>query len=59
MGHKLGYEFRKHRQSAAERGISREKFIDEHNTTDHFRPENPSSNRGHQGEAPDGVYYGQ
>jgi hypothetical protein len=58
MGHKPGYEFRKHQQSAAERGVSRDQFLNEHNTSDHFRPENPSSNRGHQGEAPDDIYYG-
>lgn len=58
MGHKPGYEFRKHQQSAMRRGISRQRFLDEHNTASHFRPELPSSNQGHAGEAPDGVYYG-
>jgi hypothetical protein len=58
MGHKPGYEFRKHQLSAARRGIGREQFLDEHNTPDHYRPEDPISNSGHQGEAPDGVYYG-
>ena len=30
MGHKPGYEFRKHRASAQERGIDRKQFLDEH-----------------------------
>lgn len=58
MGHDYGYEFRKHQQSAAERGISRDEYITEHNNFEHYRPEHPSSNRGHQGEAPDDIYYG-
>ena len=65
MGHEYGYEFRKHQKSAAERGIGREQFMDEYNIVvdengnTHYRPELPSSNRGHTGEAPDDVYYGQ
>ncbi|WP_312076437.1 HNH/ENDO VII family nuclease [Chryseobacterium sp.] len=58
MGHDYGYEFRKQQQSAAERGIGRDQFLNEHNNYEHYRPEHPSSNRGHQGEAPDDVYYG-
>ncbi|WHX51486.1 GH-E family nuclease [Paenibacillus woosongensis] len=50
MGHKPGFEFRKHRKSAQERGISRKQFLDEHNNPDHFRPEKPSSNRSHKDE---------
>lgn len=50
MGHKPGYEFRKHQVSAADRGISRQQFLDEHNNPDHYRPELPSSNHGHQAE---------
>jgi predicted ribonuclease toxin of YeeF-YezG toxin-antitoxin module len=50
MGHKPGYEFRKHAQSAQTRGISRKQFLTEHNDPTHFRPELPSSNRSHQGE---------
>jgi uncharacterized Zn-binding protein involved in type VI secretion len=50
MGHKPGYEFRKHQQSAAERGVDRRTFLDEHNTPDHYQPERPSSNRSHVGE---------
>jgi hypothetical protein len=58
MGHRYGFEFRKHQASAARRGISRDQFINEHNDPSHFRPEIPSSNQGHAGEAPDGVYHG-
>lgn len=59
MGHKPGYEFKKHQESAAQRGISREKFIDEYNTPDHLRPELPSSNRSHKGENRTGEYFGE
>jgi hypothetical protein len=55
MGHKPGYEFKKHQQSAKERGISRSEFLDEHNEPSHYRPELRSSNRGHKGEAPDNI----
>lgn len=58
MGHEYGYEFRKHRVSAAERGISRKQFMDEHNDPGHYRPESKEGNAGHQGEAPDDIYYG-
>ncbi|RNB61241.1 hypothetical protein EDM57_02245 [Brevibacillus gelatini] len=58
MGHKPGYEFRKHQISAAERGISRKQFLDEHNNPDHYRPELPSSNRSHAGEDPSDLYFG-
>ena len=50
MGHKPGYEFRKHQLDAAQREISRKQFIDEHNNPKHYRPELPSSNRSHQDE---------
>ncbi|WP_225231286.1 T7SS effector LXG polymorphic toxin [Solibacillus faecavium] len=58
MGHKPGYEFRKHQQSAQERGISRKEFLDEHNNPDHYRPELPSSNRSHKGEDLTDDYFG-
>jgi len=58
MGHRYGYEFRKHQQSAADRGIGRTQFLDEHNKPEHYRPELPSSNRSHAGEAPDDIYFG-
>ena len=58
MGHKPGYEFRKHRVSAQERGISRKQFLDEHNDSSHYRPELPSSNRSHHGEDMTDLYLG-
>lgn len=58
MGHLPGYEFWKHQQSAAERGISRKQFWDEYNNPEHYRPELPSSNRGYIGEMKSGKYYG-
>ncbi len=50
MGHKPGYEFAKHSASAEARDITRKDFLKEHNDTSHYRPELPSSNRGHFGE---------
>jgi len=50
MGHKPGYEFRKHQASARRRNISRKEFLDEHNDPSHYQPELPSSNQGHAGE---------
>ena len=58
MGHKEGYEFSKHQQSAADRRIGVEQFRDEYNHADHIEPELPSSNISHQGEAPKNIYYG-
>lgn len=58
MGHRFGFEFWKHRISSAQRGIGRTQFIDEYNNPNHYQPELPSSNQGHQGEAPPDVYYG-
>ncbi len=58
MGHKPGYEFKKHQQSAAEREISRKQFLDEHNNPSHYRPELPSSNRSHAGEDVTNKYFG-
>jgi RHS repeat-associated protein len=48
MGHKPGFEFRKHQESARSRGISREQFLDEYNDPSHYQPELPSSNRSHR-----------
>ncbi|SIS28157.1 MULTISPECIES: GH-E family nuclease [Chryseobacterium] len=48
MGHKPKHEFRKHQKDAAEREISRKKFIDEHNNPDHYRPETQNTNRSHK-----------
>lgn len=53
MGHKPSFEYRKHRDSAYQRGISREQFLDEHNDPSHYWPywpELPESNQGHAGE---------
>jgi predicted ribonuclease toxin of YeeF-YezG toxin-antitoxin module len=58
MGHKPGFEFRKHQQSAQERGISRKQFLDEYNNAEHYRPELPSSNRSHKGEDLTDNYFG-
>ena len=58
MGHKPGYEFRKHQDSAQQRGISRKRFLDEHNTPSHYHPELPSSNVSHKGEDKTKKYLG-
>ncbi|MCI9077964.1 MAG: hypothetical protein HFH68_03430 [Lachnospiraceae bacterium] len=58
MGHKPGYEFAKHKESAERRGIDRKQFIDEYNNPDHYRPELPSSNRSHKGENKTSAYFG-
>jgi Domain of unknown function (DUF4150)/HNH/ENDO VII superfamily nuclease with conserved GHE residues len=58
MGHKDGYEFAKHQESAQARGISREQFINEYNNPSHYRPELPISNQSHSLEAPPNIYYG-
>lgn len=58
MGHKPGFEFRKHRESAQTRGIPRSQFLDEHNDPTHYRPELPASNQGHAGEDQTDLYLG-
>jgi len=58
MGHKPGYEFRKHRESARRRGIDRKQFLEEHNNPEHYRPELPSSNQSHAGEDMSDTYLG-
>ncbi|MGG5259334.1 GH-E family nuclease [Phycicoccus avicenniae] len=58
MGHKEGFEFRKHQASAESRGISRPEFLTEHNNPEHYRPELPSSNRGHLAEDQTDAYFG-
>jgi RHS repeat-associated protein len=57
MGHRPGFELPKHQASAAERGIPRSQFLNEHNDPTHYRPELPMSNQGHRGEAPSGVNF--
>jgi hypothetical protein len=56
MGHQPGFEFWKHKLSAIRRGLTRKMFLDEHNDPTHYRPELPSSNRGHslEGDSIDG-----
>ncbi|WP_228112003.1 GH-E family nuclease [Zoogloea sp. 1C4] len=58
MGHKPGYEHRKHQESASRRDIDRKKFLDEYNDTTKYRPELPSSNRSHAGEIRTNDYFG-
>jgi HNH/ENDO VII superfamily nuclease with conserved GHE residues len=58
MGHKPGYEFRKHQDSAAQREIDRKQFLDEHNNPNHYRPETPNTNRSHTEEDHSGEYKG-
>jgi hypothetical protein len=58
MGHKEKYEFRKHQKSAAERGISREEFIKEHNDPKHYRPETKADNESHLYEDKTDAYLG-
>ncbi|MFG4004811.1 HNH/ENDO VII family nuclease [Flavobacterium aquidurense] len=58
MGHKYGYEFRKHQLSSAKRKISIKQFREEYNTAEFVDPELPASNLGHKGEAPDDIYFG-
>ena len=58
MGHRPGYEFRKHQLSAQQRGISRQEFLDEYNDPSHFWPELPTSNRSHAGEDTTDQYFG-
>jgi hypothetical protein len=53
-----GYEFRLHQQDAANRGITRKQFLDEHNNPAHYRPELPESNQGHSAEGIVNVYLG-
>ncbi len=58
MGHKPGFEFWKHQESAARRGISRDAFIREHNQARKYRPETDADNSSHAYEAADNIYYG-
>ena len=58
MGHKPGYEFREHQKSAQQRKLTRKEFLDEHNKPEHYRPEEPGSNRSHKGEDHSGNYKG-
>jgi hypothetical protein len=55
MGHRPGWEFRKHQASATRRNLTREEFVEEYNDPTHYRPETPETNRSHVDEAPDNV----
>ncbi len=57
MGHKPGYEFKKHKASAARRGITRKEFIDEHNNPAHYRPETKEDNESHIHEGSDDLNF--
>ncbi len=58
LGHRPGFEFRKHQRSAMERAIDRKRFLDEHNDPSHYRSEPPVSNRSHAGEDNTDGYFG-
>ena len=59
VGHKPKYEFWKHQRSAAERGLSREQFIEEYNRDpDHYRPETPEDSSSHKYEDKTDAYLG-
>jgi RHS repeat-associated protein len=58
LGHRPGFEYRKHVVSATKRGISRELFRREYNNPSHYRPELPSSNRSHVMEDMTRAYFG-
>jgi hypothetical protein len=58
MGHKPKYEFWKHQRSAAERGISREQFLNEYNDAKNLRPETKKDNESHLYEDRTDAYFG-
>lgn len=58
MGHREKFEFWKHQRSAAERGISREQFIQEYNDHRHYRPETKDDSEGHYFEDKTDAYDG-
>ncbi len=51
MGHLPGYEYRYLKKAFLEGRISREEFLNEYNDATHYRPEDPTYNRSHQGES--------
>ena len=55
LGHKPGYEYRKHVESARRRNLTRAQFLKEYNNSNIYRPEKVGPNRGHRGEAPDSL----
>lgn len=58
MGHKPGHEFRKHQQSAAQRAITRQQFLDEWNDATPYMPELSLSTQGHAIEDCTDIYFG-
>jgi RHS repeat-associated protein len=58
MGHLPGHEFRKLVQSAKAQKWSRERFLDEVNNFERYRPEMPLSNMCHEGEDMTDFYWG-
>ncbi len=58
MGHKPGYEFSKHVESARKRGIGRPEFLGEYNEPSQYRPEMPESNRSRIGQDRSNSYAG-
>ncbi len=59
VGHKPKYEFWKHVQSAAKRGISREQFLRECKDLDKYRPETKADNSSHMFEDKTDAYLGE
>lgn len=59
VGHKPKYEFWKHVQSAAERGISREQFLRECKDLKKYRPETKADNSSHAFEDKTDAYLGE
>ena len=59
MGHKPKYESWKHQQSAAERAISRNKYMEEYNDPKQYRPETPEDNASHKYEDKTDAYLGK
>ena len=55
MGHKPGFEFRKMQVDAANRGISREQFIEEQNNPNLYQPELPGTSSRRVHEAPEHI----
>ena len=55
MGHKEGFEFRKMQLDAAQRGLTREQWIEEQNNPNIYQPELPSTSSRGAHEAPENV----
>jgi uncharacterized protein RhaS with RHS repeats len=55
LGHKPGYEYAKHVESAKRRNLTRKQFLKEYQDPKHYRPELPGSNRSRKDQAPNNV----